>query len=77
MRMKSMKAKIILTILAILCLFGMNGLAQNNVKGDNVKMVVYESGGKIAGVFAETGSGQWVEFQPGKRNNFSETGRDE
>jgi hypothetical protein len=48
-----------------------------DVKGTNVKMVLYGNGSTATGMFVETERGQWIEHNADGRFTFQEEGRDE
>ncbi len=48
-----------------------------DVKGNNVKMVLYGQGSTATGMFVETSGGQWIEHNADGRFTFREEGRDE
>ena len=47
------------------------------VKGSNVKMVLYGQGSAASGAFVQTGNGTWIEHNQDGRFDFREEGRDE
>jgi len=47
------------------------------VKGTDVKMVLYGQGSAASGTFVQTGNGTWIEHNQDGRFDFQEEGRDE
>jgi hypothetical protein len=48
-----------------------------DVKGNNVKMVLYGEGATATGMLVETENGKWIEHNADGRFTFMEEGRDE
>jgi hypothetical protein len=75
--MKSQYVGLAVLLVAGLFLFAHSAASSAEVKGGNVKLVIYARSGHVGGAFYQTGPKKWLEYNDDHRHEFQETGRDE
>jgi hypothetical protein len=75
--MKSRYVGLAVVLVAGLFLFAHSSASSAEVKGGNVKLVIYGRGGQVGGAFYQTGPKKWLEYNDDHRHEFQETSRDE